>query len=401
MTRQINIGGVPVGGGADVSVQSMTNTPTEDISATIAQIKRLAEAGCDIVRCAVPTSEAAAALKQIKAASPIPVVADIHFDYRLAIAAAENGADKIRVNPGNIGGGADGAGDRLKAVTDVCKARGIPIRIGVNSGSLERDILKKYDDTVSGYNDTVSRSVSKSPAEEGVSRDFAEPPAAGLKARAMADALCESAVRNVKLLADLGFYDVCVSIKSSDARTTFLAYREFAAKMPEIPLHVGVTEAGTEFYGLIKSAAGIGALLLCGIGDTIRVSLTADPVKEVYAGIALLKSLGLRRGGIDYISCPTCGRTKIDLIRLAEDAQAALGETDRKLSAAGKTLTVAVMGCAVNGPGEARHADFGIAGGDGAGLLFAKGEIIGKLPQDELISALVNAVNENILSCAE
>ncbi|MBQ8974714.1 MAG: flavodoxin-dependent (E)-4-hydroxy-3-methylbut-2-enyl-diphosphate synthase [Oscillospiraceae bacterium] len=340
--KQINVGGVLIGGGAPVSVQSMTNTKTEDVEATAAQIKRLEKAGCDIIRLAVPTMEAANAIERIKEQVDIPIVADIHFDYRLAIAAAEHGADKIRINPGNIGGE-----DRVKAVVDVCRQRGIPIRVGVNGGSLERDILAKYG---------------------------------GVTPQAMMD----SAMGHVRLLNRFDFDDICISVKSSDVRLNIESYR-LLAEQTNYPLHLGVTEAGTEYMGIIKSAAGIGALLCDGIGDTIRVSLTADPEREVVAGVSLLKALGLRKSGVNIISCPTCGRTKIDLISIAAEAE-------RRLVDCKRDITVAIMGCAVNGPGEASRADYGIAGGDGEGVVFRKGQILKKAPMDKLVDELIALV---------
>ncbi|MBR2831573.1 MAG: flavodoxin-dependent (E)-4-hydroxy-3-methylbut-2-enyl-diphosphate synthase [Oscillospiraceae bacterium] len=345
MARKITVGGVSVGGGSPVTVQSMTNTRTSDIEATAAQALRLQEAGCDIVRFAVPDMEAARAIEAIRPRLRIPIVADIHFNYRLAIAAAESGADKIRINPGNIGGD-----DRVKAVVDECRRRGLPIRVGVNGGSLEKPLLEKYG---------------------------------GVTAEAMA----ESAMGHVRLLERFDFHDVCISVKASDVPLTIAAYR-LLSQMTDCPLHLGVTEAGTEYAGLVKSAVGIGALLSEGIGDTIRVSLTADPVKEVEAGLEILKALGLRRRGIEFISCPSCGRCRIDLIRVATEAERRLKEFD-------KNLTVAVMGCAVNGPGEASRADYGIAGGDGEGILFAKGKTLKKVPMDRLVDELVRLVREH------
>ncbi len=345
MARKITVGGVSVGGGSPVTVQSMTNTRTSDIEATAAQALRLQEAGCDIVRFAVPDMEAARAIEAIRPRLRIPIVADIHFNYRLAIAAAESGADKIRINPGNIGGD-----DRVKAVVDECRRRGLPIRVGVNGGSLEKPLLEKYG---------------------------------GVTAEAMA----ESAMGHVRLLERFDFHDVCISVKASDVPLTIAAYR-LLSQMTDCPLHLGVTEAGTEYAGLVKSAVGIGALLSEGIGDTIRVSLTADPVKEVEAGLEILKALGLRRRGIEFISCPSCGRCRIDLIRVATEAERRLKEFD-------KNLTVAVMGCAVNGPGEASRADYGIAGGDGEGILFAKGRTLKKVPMDRLVDELVRLVREH------
>jgi (E)-4-hydroxy-3-methylbut-2-enyl-diphosphate synthase len=343
--KQIRVGDVLIGGGAPVSVQSMTNTKTENVEATVAQIRRLEKAGCDIVRLAVPTMEAAAALERIRQQVSIPLVADIHFDYRLAIAAAEAGADKIRINPGNIGGA-----DRVKAVVDVCRRKGLPIRIGVNGGSLEREILAKYG---------------------GVTPE----------------ALLESAIGHVRLLNRFDFDDICISVKSSDVPLNIASYR-LLARETDYPLHLGVTEAGTEYMGIIKSAAGIGTLLSEGIGDTVRVSLTADPEREVVAGVSLLKALGLRSGGVNIISCPTCGRTKIDLIAIASQAEA-------RLASCKKDITVAIMGCAVNGPGEAARADYGIAGGDGEGVVFRKGKILKKVPMERLLDALMEEIERD------
>ncbi len=343
--KQIIVGGIPIGGGAPVTVQSMTNTKTDDIAETVAQINRLREAGCDIVRVAVPDSAAARAVEAIKKQTDIPIVADIHFDYRLAVEAAEAGADKIRINPGNIGGS-----DNIKAVTQTCLKYGIPIRIGVNSGSLEKDILSKFG---------------------GVTPD----------------ALLESAMRHVRLLNIFDFDDICLSVKTSDVRLTIEAYR-LLYQITDYPLHLGVTEAGTEYMGIIKSSVGIGALLSGGIGDTIRVSLTAPPEREVKAGIAILKALGLKKSGVDLISCPTCGRTKIDLIPIA-------AEVERRLEKIDRPITVAVMGCAVNGPGEAARADYGIAGGDSQGVLFKKGKVVGKVPMDRLVDALLDLIDKN------
>ena len=344
MTRQIHVGSVAVGGGAPVSIQSMLNTRTTDVAGSLSQIRALAAAGCEIARLAVPDQEAAAAFGKIAAQSPLPLVADIHFDYRLAIAAAENGAAKIRINPGNIGGE-----DRVKAVVDCCKAHHIPIRIGVNGGSLEKGLLQKY-----GH-----------PTPE---------------------ALVESAFSHIALLEKYGFYDICVSMKSSSVPLMMAAYRLFAEKS-DYPLHLGVTETGTETMGVLKSAMGIGGLLCLGIGDTIRVSLTADPVKEVLAAKSILKAAGLRKEGVNLIACPTCGRTKIDLIGLASRVEAALRDCK-------KPLTVAVMGCVVNGPGEAREADVGIAGGEACGVLFVKGQLKEKLPYDQLLPALLRTIDE-------
>ena len=343
-TKQISVGGVLIGGGAPVTVQSMTNTPTDDVDATLAQIRSLAEAGCEIVRCAVPDMAAAHAIGRIKAVSPLPVVADIHFDYKLALEAVAAGADKIRINPGNIG-----SRDRVRAVADACRLRGVPIRVGVNSGSIEKPILEKY---------------GRSP-----------------------HALVESAMSHVRLLESVDFSDICISIKSSDVGETVAAYRELSA-LTDYPLHIGVTEAGTAYNGLVRSAVGLGALLLEGIGDTLRISLTADPVEEVRAGIAILKAAGLRREGVHVVSCPTCGRTRIDLIPLAQQVETALAGLTRD-------ITVAVMGCVVNGPGEAREADYGIAGGDGEGVLFKKGQVVGRVPGDRLCQALLDLIHQD------
>ena len=344
MTRQIHVGSVAVGGGAPVSIQSMLNTRTTDVAGSLSQIRALAAAGCEIARLAVPDQEAAAAFGTIAAQSPLPLVADIHFDYRLAIAAAENGAAKIRINPGNIGGE-----ERVKAVVDCCKAHHIPIRIGVNGGSLEKGLLQKY-----GH-----------PTPE---------------------ALVESAFSHIALLEKYGFYDICVSMKSSSVPLMMAAYRLFAEKS-DYPLHLGVTETGTETMGVLKSAMGIGGLLCLGIGDTIRVSLTADPVREVLAAKSILKAAGLRKEGVNLIACPTCGRTRIDLIGLANQVEEALKDCQ-------KPITVAVMGCIVNGPGEAREADVGIAGGEDCGVLFVKGELKEKLPYDELLPALLRYIDK-------
>ena len=340
MTKQIHIGRVPVGGGAPIAVQSMTNTDTRDAAATLRQIGALADAGCDIVRCAVPDLEAAHALGEICEKSPIPVVADIHFDYRLALESMAAGVHKVRINPGNIG-----ADDRVRAVANEAARRGVPIRIGVNSGSVEKEILARFG----------------GPTPE---------------------AMVESALYHVSLLNKFDFDDICISIKSSSVPYTMRAYQLMHEKT-DYPLHLGVTEAGTEYMGTVKSAAGIGGLLALGIGDTIRVSLTDDPVKEIYAAKAILKAVGLNDDGINVVSCPTCGRTRIDLISIAKEVE------QRCLAIHGKKLKVAVMGCAVNGPGEAREADLGIAGGDGVGLIFRKGEIIKKVPQAELVDALM------------
>ena len=344
MTRQISVGGVKIGGGAPVSIQSMLNRPNTDVEGCLEQIGALKKAGCDIVRLSVLDMEAAEAFGAIAERSPLPLVADIHFDYRLAIAAAEGGAAKIRINPGNIGGESN-----VRAVVDCCKAHHIPIRIGVNGGSLDKALLEKY-----GH-----------PTPE---------------------ALVESAFSHIALLEKYGFYDICVSMKSSNVPLMMQAYR-LMQKKSDYPLHVGVTETGTEYMGTIKSAMGIGGLLCMGIGDTIRVSLTADPVREVVAAKAILKAAGLRKSGVNLISCPTCGRTKIDLIGLA-------GQVEKALENCEKDITVAVMGCIVNGPGEAREADIGIAGGDGCGVIFVKGELKEKLPYDALLPALLSYIEE-------
>ena len=342
MTRQIMVGGVPIGGGAPVAIQSMLNTKTTDVEGSLIQLRQLAAAGCQIARLAVPNREAARGFAEICKESPLPLVADIHFDYTLAIVAAEGGAAKIRINPGNIGGE-----DRVKAVVDVCKEKHIPIRIGVNGGSLDKRLLEKYGHPT-------------------------------------AEALVESAFAHLELLEKQGFYDTCVSMKSSTVPTMVAAARLFRSKC-DYPLHIGVTETGPVKQGLIKSAMGIGALLLDGIGDTIRVSLTDDPVQEVYAAKDILKAAGLRKEGVNIISCPTCGRTRIDLIGLVNRVDEALRECQ-------KPITVAVMGCVVNGPGEAREADIGIAGGDGWGMIFEKGEQVEKLPYEELLPALLRRI---------
>ena len=344
MTRQIKVGNVPIGGGAPVAIQSMLNTKTTDVEGSLRQIKQLASAGCQIARLAVPNREAARGFAEICKESPLPLVADIHFDYQLAIAAAEGGASKIRINPGNIGGE-----DRVKAVVDVCKEKHIPIRIGVNGGSLDKTLLEKY-----GH-----------PTPE---------------------ALVESAFQHLELLEKQGFYDTCVSMKSSHVPNMVAAARLFRSKC-DYPLHIGVTETGPVRQGLIKSAMGIGALLLDGIGDTLRVSLTDDPVEEVYAAKDILKTAGLRKEGVDIISCPTCGRTRIDLIGLVNQVDAALKDCQ-------KPITVAVMGCIVNGPGEAREADIGIAGGDGWGMIFEKGVQVDRLPYDQLLPALLERIEK-------
>ena len=341
-TKSIRIGSVTIGGGAPIAVQSMCNTHTADIEATLNQIARLHELGCEIIRLAVPDAEAAEALKTIVPRSPIPVVADIHFDHRLALLAAEAGVHKIRINPGNIGDQ-----DNVRKVAEACKARGIPIRIGVNGGSLEKRLLEKYG-------------------------------------RPTPEALVESAQGHIDLLHRYDFDDIALSMKSSTVPLTIAAYRLAAERFP-YPLHVGVTETGTAYNGIIRSAVGIGTLLSEGIGDTIRVSLTADPAEEVKAGISILKACGLRSEGVRLVACPTCGRTQIDLIGLANEVETRLAGIDR-------SITVAVMGCVVNGPGEAREADYGIAGGKDCGLLFRRGEILGKYPADKLADALVDLI---------
>lgn len=343
MTKQINVGGVLVGGGAPVSIQSMTNTRTDDVAATLAQIRALASAGCEIVRVAVPDMEAARAVGKIKEESPLPVVVDIHFDYKLALEAIAAGADKVRINPGNIGGE-----DRVKAVADACRLHNIPIRIGVNGGSLEKELLAKYG-------------------------------------RVCPEAMVESAFGHIKLLNKFDFDDICVSLKSSSVPMTMAAYRVMR-EQSHYPLHLGVTEAGTVRMGTLKSAVGIGGLLAMGVGDTMRVSLSANPVEEIYAAKDILKAAGIRKDGAELVSCPTCGRTRINLIELA-------GEVEERLKGVDKPITVAVMGCVVNGPGEASAADCGIAGGVGEGLLFKKGEIIKKVPQDQLVDELFKLID--------
>lgn len=337
-TKVIQIGNRVIGGGNPVLIQSMTNTKTEDVKATVEQIQRLTAAGCDIIRCAVPTMEAAEALAEIKKEITIPLVADIHFDYKLAIAAMEHGADKIRINPGNIGGG-----DRIRAVVKSARERGIPIRVGVNSGSLEKELVTKY---------------------HGVT----------------AEGIVESALDKVRIIEDLGYDNLVISIKSSDVMMCAKAH-ELIAKETNYPLHVGITESGTVLSGNIKSAAGLGIILSQGIGDTIRVSLTGDPLEEIKSAKLILRTLGLRKGGIEVVSCPTCGRTQIDLIGLANKVENMVEDIPLNIK-------VAVMGCVVNGPGEAKEADIGIAGGKGEGLLIKKGEIIRKIPEDQLLHAL-------------
>ncbi len=345
MTRKINVGGVEIGGGAPISVQSMCNTRTDDVEATVSQILRLEKAGCDIIRVAVPDMAAAKAVGEIRKRIHIPLVADIHFDYRLALASLDGGVDKVRINPGNIG-----SADRVRAVARACEARHVPIRIGVNSGSVERELLAKYGGPT-------------------------------------AEAMVESALNHARLLEDVGFGDIAVSVKSSTVRRTVEAYR-LMAQRTDYPLHLGVTEAGTEYLGTVNSAVGIGTLLSEGIGDTVRVSLTADPEREVEAGIAILKAAGVRSGGVKFVSCPTCGRTKIDLVALANEVESRLKNCKRD-------ITVAVMGCVVNGPGEAREADFGVAGGDGEGVLFKKGRFVKKLPYERLAEGLLEMIGES------
>ena len=340
MTKTVKIGNRIIGGGNPILIQSMTNTKTENVEATAAQINQLTAAGCDIIRCAVPTMDAAKALKEIKKQVQIPVVADIHFDYRLAIAAMENGADKIRINPGNIG-----STERVKAVVDVAKERNIPIRVGVNSGSLEKNLVEKY---------------------HGVT----------------AEGLVESALDKVKLIEDMGYDNLVISIKSSDVMMCVKAH-ELIASQTDHPLHVGITEAGTIISGNIKSAIGLGLILHQGIGDTIRVSLTGDPLEEIKSAKLILKTLGLRKGGVEVVSCPTCGRTQINLIQLANQVENMVADIPLDIK-------VAVMGCVVNGPGEAKEADIGIAGGIGEGLLIKKGEIVKKVKEEELLDTLRN-----------
>ncbi len=346
-TREVQIGDRKIGGGNPILIQSMTNTRTEDVQATVAQILALEAAGCEIIRCTVPTQEAAEALKEIKKQIHIPLVADIHFDYKMAIAAMENGADKIRINPGNIGGH-----DRIKAVVDVAKERKIPIRVGVNSGSLEKELVEKY---------------------QGVT----------------AQGLVESALDKVKIIEDLGYDNLVISIKSSDVMMCVKAHELIAKECP-YPLHVGITESGTVYSGNVKSSVGLGIILYEGIGNTIRVSLTGDPVEEIRTAKLILRTLGLRKGGIEVVSCPTCGRTKIDLIGLANEVEKMVEDIPLD------NIKVAVMGCAVNGPGEAKEADIGIAGGIGEGLLIKKGEIVKKVKEE----ALLDTLREELLNWA-
>ncbi|MCX4372186.1 MAG: flavodoxin-dependent (E)-4-hydroxy-3-methylbut-2-enyl-diphosphate synthase [Dysosmobacter sp.] len=342
MTKRFMVGTVPVGGGTPVSIQSMCNTKTDDIAATVGQIRKLEDAGCEIIRVAIPDQASAEAVDKIKEQISIPLVADIHFNYKFALACAERGIDAIRINPGNIGGE-----EKVKAVADACGRRGIPIRVGVNGGSLEKELRAKYG---------------------GVT----------------AAALVESALGQVRLLNKFDFDDICISVKCSDVPLTMAAYLSLS-EQTDYPLHLGVTEAGTPSMGMVKSAMGIGGLLCLGVGDTMRVTLTADPVEEIYAAKKILKAAGLRKEGVNLIACPTCGRTRIDLISIA-------GEVERRLADCNKNITVAVMGCAVNGPGEAASADIGIAGGKGEGLLFRKGEILCKVPQERLVDALMEEI---------
>lgn len=344
ISRKVKVGSVYVGGDAPITIQSMTTAHTKNIEDTLNQIEKLHKAGCDIVRCAVLDMEDAESLKEITKKSPIPIVADIHFDYRLALKSIENGVSALRINPGNIG-----SIDRIKAVAEGCTKKKIPIRIGVNSGSLEKDILEKYG-------------------------------------KVTAEALVESALRHVEILEDLNFQDIVISIKSSNVPMMISCYRLIAEKC-DYPLHLGVTEAGTVQRGTIKSSIGIGTLLAEGIGDTIRVSLTSDPIEEIKVGIEILKSLGIRKKGVEFVSCPTCGRTQINLIKIAE-------EVEKKLENYNKDIKVAVMGCVVNGPGEARESDIGIAGGKGEGIIFKKGKVIKKVKEEELIDALMEEIQK-------
>lgn len=342
-TRKLRVGKVFVGGDSEITIQSMTNTDTRDAEKTLKQIRMLYNAGCQIIRCAVPDIKAAESLKEITKNSPIPVVADIHFDYRLALKAIENGVDALRINPGNIG-----SEERVRLVAEAAKAKNIPIRIGVNSGSLEKDILER-------------------------------------DGKVTAEGLVESALRHVRILEKLDFYDIVISIKSSDVKMMIEAYRLISEKC-DYPLHLGVTESGTKERGTIKSSVGIGTLLAEGIGDTLRVSLTSDPIEEIKVAKEILRSLGLRKGGVEFVSCPTCGRTEIDLIGIAN-------AVEKKLETINKDIKVAVMGCVVNGPGEAREADIGIAGGKGEGIIFKKGKVIKKVKEEELITELMKEID--------
>ncbi len=352
MSSQVSCGGVLIGGGAPISIQSMTNTDTRNVADTVRQIQRLTEAGCDIVRCAIPDMEAAEAFGEIKKNVRVPLVADIHFDYRLAIAAIKNGADKVRINPGNIG-----SSDRVKAVVDAAKERQIPIRIGVNSGSLEKDILAKY---------------------QGVT----------------AEGLAESALKNIRLVEEMGFSDLVLSLKSSDVRLNYQAHKIIVKQIAH-PLHIGITEAGTIEGGKAKSAIGIGALLLEGIGDTIRVSLTGDPVNEVYFASEILKALDLKSNLIRFVSCPTCGRCGVDLAKITAEVETALKPIEDQMKKANiPSFTVAVMGCEVNGPGEAKEADFGVACGRGKGLIFKNGEIVKTVSETEIAKELIRYIEQ-------
>ena len=351
MTKQVKVGNIYIGGGAPISIQSMTNTDTKDVEATLRQIDQLAEAGCQIVRSTVPDMEAAKAFGKIKAKSPIPIVADIHFDHKLAIAAIEEGADKVRINPGNIG-----SEEKVRAVLEKAKAYKVPIRIGVNSGSIEKDILAKYG---------------------------------GVTAQGMA----ESALNAVKYAESFGFDDLVVSLKSSDVAMNFEAHKLFR-EASDRPLHIGLTEAGIGKAAEIKSAAAMGALLLSGIGDTMRISLTGDPVREVILAKQILRACGIRKSGIDFVSCPTCGRTKVDLPSIAQQVEKELILLSNEFEKQGKFIRVAVMGCAVNGPGEGKSADYGVACGQGEGLLMKKGEIIKKVPESEIVQALIEMIKE-------
>ena len=344
-TRKIKVRNIEIGGGAPVSVQSMCNTKTWDVEATLNQIRQFEEAGCEIVRLAIPDVKSAEAIEKIREKTEMPLVADIHFDYKLALMVAERGIDKIRINPGNIGGS-----EHVKAVADACRVRGIPIRIGVNAGSLEKKLLEKYS-------------------------------------HPCAEALVESARSHIEMLERADFYDICLSLKTSSVPLTIETYRLAAETFP-YPLHLGVTETGTEYNGIIQSAVGIGTLLSEGIGNTIRVSLTADPVKEVKAGISILKAAGVRKGGVKFVSCPTCGRTQIDLIGLAN-------EVEKRLSGIDRDITVATLGCVVNGPGEAREADYGIAGGVDKGIIFKKGEVVGTYNYDVLLDELIKLIESD------
>lgn len=343
-TRKLRVGNIYIGGDAPISIQSMTNTKTSDVEATVKQIKALEEAGCEIVRVAVPDMAAAEAISEIKKQISIPLVADIHFNYELALKSMENGVDKIRINPGNIG-----SKEKVMKVVSMAKEKGVPIRIGVNSGSLEKDILNKYGHVT-------------------------------------AEGLVESALGHVRILEELDFHDIVISIKSTDVPMAFEAYR-LISKKTDYPLHIGITEAGTVYRGTIKSAVGIGAMLLSGIGDTIRVSLTGDPVEEIKAAKEILRACGLYNKGVQFISCPTCGRTQIDLISIAENVEKALENCE-------KPIKVAVMGCVVNGPGEAREADIGIAGGRDSAVIFRKGEILRKVPEGEIVEALLDEIKK-------